>query len=130
MTLSPEQLAAAGLDSSLLPSGKAGVFGEAVHMLPAPALACLPRTLRWQGMLLGKFSGEVFRPAGSLRACLAADTEYPARADIDDLASLSSLIQGRSLDLGLPGRLARLFWRGLPLGLLTLKSGRAMLSVR
>jgi 16S rRNA (cytosine1407-C5)-methyltransferase len=126
MALAPEQLAEAGLDPSLLPPGKAGVFGETVHMLPAPALAHLPRTLRWQGLALGKFSGGLFRPTGGLHACLAADTTSP-RADIDDIATLCALIQGRSLNLGLPGRLARLFWRDLPLGLLTLKSGRAML---
>jgi 16S rRNA (cytosine1407-C5)-methyltransferase len=132
--LAPERLAEAGLDPALLPPGEAGVFGEAVHMLPATALACLPRTLRWQGAPLGKVSGGLFRPAGCLHACLATGVatgaQGPARVDIDEIAVLRALVEGRSLDLGLPGRLARLFWRDLPLGLLTLKSGRAVLSAK
>jgi 16S rRNA (cytosine1407-C5)-methyltransferase len=127
--LPPERLAEAGLDPALLPPGEAGVFGEAVYILPRPALDFLPRSLRWQGMTLGKFSGGLLRPAGGLRA-LATGEAGPARVDIDDIAALCSLIEGRSLNLGLPGRLARLFWRDLPLGLLAVKSGRAMLSVR
>jgi 16S rRNA (cytosine1407-C5)-methyltransferase len=134
LSLAPERLAEAGFDPALLPPGEAGAFGEAVHMLPAMALASLPRNLRWQGVPLGKFSGGLFRPAGCLHACLLTSGPtsgaVPVRVDIDDVAVLSSLIEGRSLDLGLPGRLARLFWRDLPLGLLTVKSGRGVLSAR
>ena len=131
--LTSEQLAEAGLDPALLPPGRAGAFGEAVHMLPAPALRLLPSGLRWQGMALGKFSGGVFRPSPGLHACLADGPDgYGSvpRVDIDDINDLTALVQGRSLDLGLPGRLARLFWRGLPLCLLTLKGGRGVLAAR
>jgi hypothetical protein len=97
-------------------------------MLPARALSRLPARLRWQGMALGAYAGGMFHPSGRLRP--AAHEGEPPRADIDDIKSLCALIQGQSLSLGLPGRVARLFWRGLPLGLLRLKSGRAMWSER
>jgi 16S rRNA (cytosine1407-C5)-methyltransferase len=125
--LAEEELERAGVRGTL-PPGQAGVFGRNVYMLPARALNRLPVRLRWQGLTLGAYAGGTFHPSGRLRP--AAYEGEPPRADIDDIKSLCALIQGQSLPLGLPGRMARLFWRGLPLGLLRLKSGRAMWSER
>jgi len=124
-----EILAHGGLDDALLPPGVAGAFGDTVHMLPDTALALLPPALRWQGAVLGKYGASRFRPSGRIRACLREDAfvEVP-RIDAESLDDLLALTQGRSLSTGRPGKQARLFWRGLPLGMLTLKNGRAVWS--
>ena len=115
-----------GLSPELLPPGDLACFDDTLHFLPAQALRHLPASLRWQGMALGKGT----TPSPRLRGLLDPHPSSIARLDVDEVKQLESLAQGASLDTGLPGREAALFWRNLPLARLKLKSGRAMWSDR
>lgn len=128
--LPPAFLAEFGLSADLLPPGDLAVFEDSLHFLPAPALATLPAGLRWRGMVLGKASPQGVIPSPKLRTLLDPAPTRIARLDIDDIAVLERLLQGVSLDTGLPGKEAALFWHDLPLGRLRLKGGRAVWSDR
>ena len=114
----------AGLDRTLLPQGEVAVFGDAVYFLPRHALERLPAALRWQGALLGKVSGG--RPLLSPRLRYLTPGSSLPRLTLDRTADVEALLQGRSLDTGLTGREAALFWQDLPLGRVRLKNGRAL----
>ena len=126
----PAFLAEFGLSPALLPPGDLAVFEDSLHFLPAPALAHLPAAVRWQGMALGKASAQGLIPSARLRALLDPEPQRIPRLDVDDVPVLERLLQGGSLDTGLPGKEASLFWRGLPLGRLRRKAGRAVWSDR
>ena len=114
----------AGLDRAQLPQGDVAIFGDAVHFLPRQALERLPATLRWQGALLGKVSGG--RPLLSPRLRdIAPNSSLPSLI-LEKTTEVEALLQGRSLDTGMTGREAALFWRDLPLGRVRLKNGRAL----
>ena len=114
----------AGLDRALLSQGEAAIFGDAIHFLPRQALERLPAALRWQGALLGKVSGG--RPLLSPRLRgIAPDSSLP-RLILEKTEEVEALLQGRSLDTGMTGREAALFWQDLPLGRVRLKNGRAL----
>lgn len=81
-------------------------------------------------MALGKASAQGLIPSARLRALLDPEPQRIPRLDVDDVPILERLLQGGSLDTGLPGKEASLFWRGLPLGRLRLKAGRAVWSDR
>ena len=81
-------------------------------------------------MALGKASAQGLIPSARLRALLDPEPRRTPRLDVDDVPALERLLQGGSLDTGLPGKEASLFWRGLPLGRLRLKAGRAVWSDR
>lgn len=119
-----------GMSPDLLPPGDLAVFEDSLRFLPAAALSCLPAALRWQGMALGKASGAGAIPSPRLRVPLDPAPVRIPRLDIDDTTQLERLLQGASLDTALPGKEASLFWRGLPLGRLRLKNGRALWSER
>lgn len=119
-----------GLSPALLPPGDLAVFEDTLHFLPAPALAHLPASVRWQGMALGKASAQGLVPSARLRSALDPEPRRIARLDVDEVPDLVRLLQGGSLDTGLSGKEAALFWRGLPLGRLRLKGGRAVWSDR
>ena len=114
----------AGLDRTLLPQGDVAVFGDAVHFLPRQAVARLPAALRWQGAPLGKVSGG--RPLFSPRLRGIAPDSCLPRLVLEKTEEVEGLLQGRSLDTGIAGREAALFWRDLPLGRIRLKNGRAL----
>ena len=118
----------AGLDPSLLPPGEMAVFNGTIHFLPAQALQVLPESLRWQGMVLGRAGarGPVF--SSRLRGLINTESAAVPRLQLDDLTALEALLQGRSLESGLSGRVANLFWKDLPLGQVALKSGRIILA--
>lgn len=116
-----------GLDPDLLPPGELAVFNGTIHFLPEQALASLSEVVRWQGMALGKAGVQGPNFSTRLRELIDPDSRGAARLQIDELGPIEALLQGRSLETGLPGRVANLFWRDLPLGQVRLKSGRALL---
>lgn len=122
-TLSPSLLRESGLDPDLLPPGELALFNGVLHFLPEKALL-VPESVRWQGMVLGKAG--VRGPVFSTRLRTLINPAGP-RLQIDDLAVIEAMLQGRSLDTGLSGRTANLFWQDLPLGQVKLKQGRALL---
>ena len=78
-------------------------------------------------MALGKAGVQGPNFSTRLRELIDPDSRGAARLQIDELGPIEALLQGRSLETGLPGRVANLFWRDLPLGQVRLKSGRALL---
>ena len=126
-TIPSSFLREAGLSSELLPPGELAVFNGTIHFLPEQALALLPESIRWQGMVLGKAGIRGPNFSTRLHALVDPQSSVAARLQIDELAPIEALLQGRSLETGLPGRVANLFWRDLPLGQVRLKSGRALL---
>lgn len=149
MPIPPELLTDFGLNPALLPPGRLARFGESVHFLPARALELLPAALRWQGAAIGKAAGRGCIPSPRLRF-LAEEPLSPlaTRLDVDEIRDLEALVQGQSLRgpirppasaaqgqtdrraAGQGAKEAALFWRGLPLGRLRVKNGRALWSER
>ncbi|WP_045218179.1 RsmB/NOP family class I SAM-dependent RNA methyltransferase [Desulfonatronum thioautotrophicum] len=133
-----------------LPPGEVRDFGGRVIFLPEPALSrgrglALPLRLGWQGIELGRMGGGVLRLHPRMRLLLP---EYvPGRGvHLDDVSDLQRLMQGQSLALpsgataglqcakgatgaGVGGRIG-LYWRGLPLGWVTLKGRRYLWSAK
>jgi 16S rRNA (cytosine1407-C5)-methyltransferase len=128
-------MAAAGpLQPANLPPGEVRDFGGKVYFLHQEGLELMGRSpgLRWQGLPLGAASAGRFRPDPRARLLLPpADTLAPAlRLDVDEPQAILDLLSGRSLDLPGPGNLVGLYFRGLPLGLLTRKGRRLLWSDR
>ena len=141
-------LADFGLDPALLPPGRIARFGDSVHFLPARAVELLPAALRWQGAAIGKAAGRGCIPSPRLRFLARDPLPSTVRLDVEDIRDLKALTQGQSLQgairppdaeatparrkqgAGGSAKEAALFWRGLPLGRLRLKNGRAVWSER
>ncbi len=133
--LSAKELAAAGpLHPGNLPPGEVRDFGGKVYFLHQQALDLLGRSpgLRWQGLALGSASAGHFRPDPRARLLLppAGELAPAQRLDVDEPQPILDLLSGRSLDLPGTGNLVGLYFRGLPLGLLTRKGRRLLWSVR
>ncbi len=116
-----------GLDADRLPPGRLGAFGGVVHFLPALALETLSADLGWQGPAVGRLAGGEFVPCPRLRAFAAGDMP---RLDLDEIRDLEGLVQGRSLDAAADGKEALLSWRGLELGRVRIRNGRAVWAER
>jgi 16S rRNA (cytosine1407-C5)-methyltransferase len=119
---------AAGCDPSGLPPGEARAFGEKVFFLPAGA-AWLPAGLRFQGHLLGTFRAGVFRPHARTRLFLGP---YAPGAGLNEetLCRIEALLAGQSLAANDLSARPGLYYRGLPLGLLSRKGARVLWSDR
>ncbi|MBU1230477.1 MAG: RsmB/NOP family class I SAM-dependent RNA methyltransferase, partial [Proteobacteria bacterium] len=134
-TLLARDIASAGpLTAGNLPPGEVRDFGGKVYFLHQEALGLLGRSpgLRWQGLPLGTMSGGRFRPDPRARVLLPRPEELPAsqRLDVDEPRPILDLLAGRSLELPGEGGLAGLYFRGLPLGLVTRKGRRLVWSNR
>lgn len=134
-TLPARELAAAGpLAPGNLPPGEARDFGGKVYFLHRQALALLGQSpgLRWQGFPLGAASAGRFRPDPRARLLLppAGELAPAQRLDVDEPQAILDLLSGRSLELTGEGGLVGLYFRGLPLGLLTRKGRRLLWSDR
>ena len=118
--LSAAWLNAWNVDPAALPPGRADSTGKELRFLPAAAVGLNAPV---QGLALGQTPAA---PSPRLRQ-LSRDGALPV-LDIDTIADLQTLMQGGSLTTGLAGSHAVLFWRGLPLGRVRLKGGRALWS--
>lgn len=126
--LAHDKLAGPCFDPDLLPPGQVFLFGDAVRFVPQGAQWL---TLPWQGALLGKLVGGAFSPDARLRCCLRPPQDAPEHSLVlDDIADITALLAGQSRKTGLTGRQAGLWWRDLPLGILSLKQGRALAAFR
>ena len=133
--LPARDIAAAGpLAPGNLPPGEVRDFGGKVYFLHRQALDLLGQSpgLRWQGLPLGSASAGRFRPDPRARLLLppAGELEPSQRLDVDEPKAILDLLSGRSLDLPGTGNLVGLYFRGLPLGLLTRKGRRLLWSDR
>ncbi len=127
--LSEDILTSAGQNVQALPAGTLGLFGDQVRFVSRQARTCLPAELRWQGALLGKMRGERLIASPRLRALLPAQPASGALS-LDNIDDISHLLRGCSRQTGLKGSEAPLYWRALPLAQISLKNGRAILSLR
>jgi 16S rRNA (cytosine1407-C5)-methyltransferase len=118
-----------------LPPGHVVRFGEKAFFLHEQAQK-LPGSLRWQGFELGRMVGNALRLKTRLRGLLP-DFTSELGVNIEEIRDLEALLQGRSLLLpsGMDHAVRAmgavgLYWRGLPLGWLTVKKGRCLWSPR
>ena len=125
--ISRELLSGVCLDADLLPPGEAAVFGDSLIFMPAGAAGLLPAGVSWRGFPLGKFSGGAARLSPRLRVLMRGARDCPA-LDVEEPEIIRRLLSGNSLDLKVPGREAGLYFQGLPLGVLRVRSNRAMWS--
>lgn len=120
-------LAGPVFDPDLLPEGDVAIFGGNARFLPALWRRYLTENLRWQGFLLGKWQGGRLAPWPRLRICLPKPDAANAII-FEEIEPIKRLIAGASLNTGIKGASAALWWRDLPLGACLLKSGRVALS--
>lgn len=123
--LNREHLGGDCLDLSQLPPGHLAVFGDTVRFIPQPALECLPASLTWQGANVGKWAGGKVHFSPRLRSLLPSAPPENA-LQLDDVSHIVRLLSGQSLQTGLRGTDTGLYWQGLPLGRVKLKSGRVL----
>jgi 16S rRNA (cytosine1407-C5)-methyltransferase len=114
-------------DIARLPPGEAAVFGDNLIFIPAAAAGVLPATVNWRGFALGKFSGGAARLSPRLRVLMRGAGDCPS-LNVDEPEVIGRLLSGNSLSLEVPGRMAGLYFQGLPLGVLRVSGGRVMWS--
>lgn len=117
----------AGAKTAALPPGEMMRFKDNVFFVHDHARALLPEALRWQGYLLGRFTGPQFRPHPRVRTLLPAQGESPV-LDITEVAELERLLTGQSLPAPGKGKFALLSFKGRPLARLTVKGSRVLWS--
>jgi 16S rRNA (cytosine1407-C5)-methyltransferase len=111
---------------AMLPPGELALFGEKICFLPKAGLERLPAGLRWQGCALGIQHGGQARLSSRLHRLLPP-IPGAGSLNLDELAPLADLLEGRGLDIAPGGKRAFLYWRGLPLARLSVKGTRALL---
>ncbi|MFP5239621.1 MAG: RsmB/NOP family class I SAM-dependent RNA methyltransferase [Acidobacteriota bacterium] len=110
-----------------LPPGSAEMFKDELCFVPARGAGLLP--VRRKGQRLGRMAGDGFRPWARARLLLPPAGSGP-ELDADEPETVTALLEGRSISVqGGSGRMG-LYFRGLPLGFLTVKGGRALWSDR
>ncbi|BBD09430.1 tRNA/rRNA cytosine-C5-methylase [Desulfovibrio ferrophilus] len=120
--------AEAGVQAETLPPGLMMRFKDNVFFVHDHARALLPAALRWQGYLLGKFTGPRFRPHPRVRALLP--TSGAPVLDTSEVAEIERLLSGQSLPAPGKGKFAVLAFKGAPLARLTIKGARVLWSDR
>lgn len=121
--ISPEVLAGPMFDPDRLPPGQIAIFGDKVRFLPAMRGGFIPAGLRWQGALLGKWQGGRFVPSPRARACLPQPDSRNALV-FEEIEPIRRLLAGTSLETGIKGQCASIWWRDLPLGTCQVRNGR------
>lgn len=120
-------LADPGLCWRNLPPGFFETFKDELCFLPERGRALLPP--RRKGQRVGSVKGGVFRP-WARASFLVPPAGAGPQLDAHEPDALTALLEGRSINVDVKtGRMA-LYFRGLPLGFLTVKGGRALWSDR
>ncbi|MBU1001604.1 MAG: RsmB/NOP family class I SAM-dependent RNA methyltransferase [Proteobacteria bacterium] len=128
--LSPAERTActeAGANTDALPPGEMMRFKDNVFFVHEHARALLPGDLRWQGYLLGRFTGPQFRPHPRVRNLLPAHDRAPV-LDTAEVAEIERLLTGQSLPAPGKGKFAVLSFQGRALARLTIKGSRVLWS--
>ena len=108
-----------------LPPGGGELEKDHLIFLPESSVGFLPPKHR--GWPLGRLKNGRFFPRSRARVLLGGPEMIP-RLDVEDIKDLTALLEGQSLRVdGQPQRLG-LFFKGLPLGFLTVKAGRTLWS--
>ncbi|MFZ5425458.1 MAG: RsmB/NOP family class I SAM-dependent RNA methyltransferase [Thermodesulfobacteriota bacterium] len=116
-----------GLDWNGMPPGRYEVFKDELCFIPARGEGLLP--VRRKGQRVGSVRAGVFRPWARASFLVPPPGSGP-ELDAAEPQALSALLEGRSIQANVKtGRMA-LYFRGLPLGFLTVKGQRALWSDR
>jgi len=110
-----------------LPPGWLEPFKDELCFLPERGRDLLPP--RRKGQRLGAIAGGTFRPWGRART-LTPPAGYAPGLDLHEPEALAALLEGRSLEVAPGAGRMGLYFRGLPLGFLTVKGARALWSDR
>ena len=124
-----EFFARTGLDTSWLPEHSFLRVGGRIYLILEQAARVLPAELRWQAFAVGKAAGDSILADATLRMFV------PPRPDgeslvLDDAQTIHGLLAGQSLPWHGPGKRRAFYYRGLPLGFLTIKGNRCLWSDR
>jgi 16S rRNA (cytosine1407-C5)-methyltransferase len=122
-----EALRDASLAWENLPPGFFELFKDEMCFIPARGRDLLPP--RRKGQRVGSLKGGVFRPWARARLLLQRPGAGP-ELNVDETEPLSALLEGRSIQTDVKSGRMGLYFRGLPLGFLTVKGGRALWSDR
>ena len=128
--LPPEALCVHGCAAELPEGGQAMVFGGQVRFVPRQAALLLPEACTWQGALLGKLVNGKLAVADRLHALMPSRPDPTQDIVLEDVGAITALLSGQSLQTGLKGREAGLWWRDLALGRIALRQGRAVARFR
>ena len=117
-----------GLDTDWLPEHSFLRVGGRIYLIMEQA-AKLPAKLRWQGFAVGKSAGDSILADATLRMFV------PPRPDgkslvLEQASTIRELLSGQSLSWSGPGKRLAFYFRGLPLGFLTIKGNRCLWSDR
>jgi 16S rRNA (cytosine1407-C5)-methyltransferase len=117
-----------GLDTDWLPEHCFLRVGGRIYLLMKQA-AELPAELRWQGFAVGKSAGDSILADATLRMFV------PPRPDdnslvLEQVSTIRELLSGQSLTWSGPGKRLAFYFKGLPLGFLTIKGNRCLWSDR
>lgn len=118
-----------GLDTSRLPEHCFLNVGGRLYLILEQAAANLPEELRWQGFAVGKTARESILPDATLRMFVPPKPDDGSLV-LQRVETIRELLSGQSLPwTGARKRLA-FYFRGLPLGFLTVKGNRCLWSDR
>lgn len=116
-------------DPETLGMGSVRVFGREARFLHRAALEKLPENFAWQAPLLGSLDGAGgFAPAPRSRGFLRPDASPAVR--MDEPGQLRALLDGRQVESAHGNGRAAIFFRGLPLGVVSIKNGRVIAGFR
>ncbi|MEF8824260.1 MAG: RsmB/NOP family class I SAM-dependent RNA methyltransferase [Desulfohalobiaceae bacterium] len=114
-----------GLYPEKLPPGWVDRTEKGVFFAPLRVAEALPSGLKWRGRYIGTEHKKGVRLTARLRSVLPP-AEHIEGMNVEDVETLRHLIAGQSFSVGTRGRYLPLYWRDLPLGLLTVKNGRCL----
>jgi 16S rRNA (cytosine1407-C5)-methyltransferase len=120
-----ERLAELGLDPGGLPPGWLDRREKGLYFAPARIGKAMPSGSAWKGRYLGTEHKKGVRLSARLRSVLPP-ADQTLGMNVEDVATLRHLIAGQSFPVTNTGRYLPLYWRGLPLALLTVKNGRCL----
>jgi 16S rRNA (cytosine1407-C5)-methyltransferase len=118
-------LASLGLDSGSLPPGRLEREKGEVRFAPRRVEEVMPSETTWRGRYLGTEHKKGVRLTARLRSALPPPDQGWG-LNVEDVATLRHLIAGQSFSVRDSGRGLPLYWRGLPLALLSVKNGRCL----
>ena len=114
-------------DCAQLPPGELILCGEKICFLPRAGLECPAAGLRLQGCVLGRMRGGRARFSPRLHRLMPPVPGADA-LNLETVAPLADLLEGRALETPVQGKRVFLYWRGLPLARLSVKGSRALLA--
>jgi 16S rRNA (cytosine1407-C5)-methyltransferase len=120
-----EWFANLGLDPGNLPPGWLDRADKGLFFAPLRVAEAMPSGSRWRGRYIGTEHKKGVRLTARLRSVLPSWNRRWG-LDVRSVESLRHLIAGQSFSVEATGRSLPLYWRGLPLALLTVKNGRCL----